>query len=241
MALNGEEFELKKEAELKKVKEMLSKSSIYSDINKIIDAYNAEQKLATDDLFASKTSEQDKKFNVVRYTEAKAFLDSGKLDREIKELQERLKSHKYFLAKNREKDKMALEDLSEKREKIKNLASLIDTKNDWNKIISDHYPVPNKNAFIHSMPYFVDIYKDLSINMEKICYRHIGDESFVKKLNDSIESDMASANGNSEQGREDYQFALKARKAFVEALESNYKRYFPNAGKENSNNAEFGE
>ena len=63
--------------------------------------------------------------------------------------------------------------------------------------------------------------------MEKTCFRHKNDDSFVEKLNNMLEQDMMeSAEPGEEQGRSDYQFALKSRKDFIEALDKNRERYF---------------
>ena len=238
MALNSEAFELKGGKDLDKVKTMLSKSSVYVEINKIIDAYEQEQTLEKDELFSVENSADEPVFSVVKYAEAKGLLESGRLKKEVSTLKERLNSHKYFLAKNKEKDREALAELVQKGDKIKEFISLVETKNSWTKIIDQNFPNKGKNTYVHSLPYFIDIYKDLAINMEKICYRHLDDEHFAEKLGQSLENDMAVADGNSEEGKTDYQFILQARKAFIEALEANKQKYFPNAGKSNENEAE---
>ena len=110
-------------------------------------------------------------------------------------------------------------------DKIKKFTSLIETKNDWNRIISETYPQNKSNSYIHSLPYFIDIYKDLANNMEKTCVRHLDDPKFAQKLNDSLEKDMAHEDASSEQGRNDYQFVLAVRKQFIKSLEANKNKY----------------
>ena len=225
MAINKENASLYGN-DLARVKDMLKSSSIYTDITAIIDAYEQEQSFEKDELFSSKNSEGDNKFNIVKYTEAKAFLDSGKIDKEIKELANRIKTHKYFIAKNREKDKLALDDITSKKAKIEEFASLIETKNTWNQIIGEAFPNSSKNSYIHSLPYFIDIYKDLANQMEKTCFRHLDNPEFALKLNNSLEKDMSSnEESSSEQGRSDYQFVLKVRKELIKSLEANKAKY----------------
>ena len=73
MALNREEVDFKNSVFLEGVREQLKKSSIYVDINKIIDAYEKERELEQDELFCvpSSSSNEDKKFSVSKFAEAR--------------------------------------------------------------------------------------------------------------------------------------------------------------------------
>lgn len=240
MALNKENFALKDKNELESVKNMLKDSSIYRNISSILNAYNLEQKLRNDELFSNRSSNGDSLFSVVKYVEAKRLLDSGKLQKEISSLEDRVKNHKYIIAKNREKDSQSLNDLVKKEDKIKTYVCLVETKNQWNKIVEEKYPSGERQNWVHSLDYFMDIYKDLSINLEKTCYRHLGDKNFVKKLNAEMESDLSNPETSTEQGKDDYTFALKAREAFVKILNENRAKYVlaqkDNANYQNENN-----
>jgi len=220
MSLFNEEI-LQSDREQEKVREMLQKSSIYVDINKIIDAYDMASKLEHDEIFSGKQVS----LNDSRFIEIKKLIDSGSLQAEIDSLDKKVKTHKYILAKNREKDKDSLDDLKSKNNNFLNIVCYIGTKQEWNEIIKSSFP---KSSSEHSIGHFVDMYKDLSATMERTCSRHMDDSKFAEKLNNMLEQDMASDNGNSEQGREDYQFALRYRGAFVKTLERNQDKYLKN-------------
>ncbi|MBQ8424808.1 MAG: hypothetical protein IJX17_02150 [Clostridia bacterium] len=216
---------------MNEVQNMLQRSGIYVDITKIITAYDKSLEVEKDDIFCVQdpSSKEDKKFSVTKYMEARKLYDSGELQSEIRELAKKISQHRYIISKNREKDRESLEFLRSKSEKIRSCICYIDTKKEWNNIISDSYPNRNTGSYLHSLNHFVDIYKNLADTMEKTCQRHLGDKHFAEKLNDMLEADMKKTDVTADQGREDYQFALKTRSKFVGVLQKYQDRYLENS------------
>lgn len=220
MALNKEEITLK-DAQLAEVRELLKKSNIYTDVTKILNAYNQSKELESDDIFCVNVSNGEKKFSMSKYMEARKSYESGKLQSEIDSLSKKISTHKYIMNKNRERDKELLKDLLFRSEKIGNFASLVDAKKEWINIIRKEYPDASPNSYVHSLEYFMELYKDLAISMEKACYRNKEDSSFAEKLNNKLEIDVSRKEENPDQGRDDFKFIMTKRKDFIKSLDKN--------------------
>lgn len=212
---------LKKSSEDIEIKRKLNNSSIYADFNQIINAYNKETELESDELFTA-----NGKFSLSKFSDARKLISSGAFDKEIDNLQNKLNNHKYFLQKNELKDRENLQELTTNYNKIKLFSSLLDTKRDWYSILDNNLPNQVKIQMGENcLSAFVEECKNLNHSIEKSCLRHRADDDFAKKLNDMLEM-SAKSDSELEDGGEVVKFAILLRKDFINSLKLNYNKNF---------------